>query len=154
VKRPGYMMKLGTFIKAIMTKFWIWVVAIMLFVIGLGGEKVVLYRIVYMALFLIFILTFQVGWMSYESDLRNVRLCAVGTQGAVPSDSDSPIIALVRALEEDDVWVLADGNCLLNARPRHDLHLPVRGHSAVSLQLHGDPKTTVCTSSDSSLLSL
>lgn len=54
------MMKIGTFVQDIMTKFWIWVVAIMLFVIGLGGDKVVLYRIVYMALFLIFILTFQV----------------------------------------------------------------------------------------------
>jgi len=54
------MEKIGTFLQDVLTKFWIWVVAIMLFVIGLGGEEVVLYRIVYMALFLIFILTFQV----------------------------------------------------------------------------------------------
>jgi len=53
--------RLGLELKKILTKLWIWVVAIMLFVIGLGGgDKVVLYRIVYMALFLIFILTFQV----------------------------------------------------------------------------------------------
>ena len=58
--RPGMFVKIGNFVKEIMTKFWIWVVAIMLFVIGLGGDKVVLYRIVYMALFLIFVLTFQV----------------------------------------------------------------------------------------------
>lgn len=58
--KPTFMTNIGNFIKDVLTKFWIWVVAIMLFVIGLGGEKVVLYRIVYMALFLIFILTFQV----------------------------------------------------------------------------------------------
>jgi len=52
---------IGDKIKQILIKVWIWVVAVMLFVIGLGGgDKVVLYRIVYMALFLIFILTFQV----------------------------------------------------------------------------------------------
>jgi len=56
----GSMLRVGAFLKNLLTKFWIWVVAIMLFVIGLGGEKVVLYRIVYMALGLIFILTFQV----------------------------------------------------------------------------------------------
>lgn len=54
--------RLGLELKKILTKLWIWVVAVMLFVIGLGGgDKVVLYRIVYMALFLIFILTFQVS---------------------------------------------------------------------------------------------
>jgi hypothetical protein len=52
---------IGDAIKQILIKVWIWVVAVMLFIIGLGGgDKVVLYRIVYMALFLIFILTFQV----------------------------------------------------------------------------------------------
>lgn len=59
--KPATMMRLGTVLRQVMTKFWIWIVAIMLFIIGLGGEKVVLYRIVYMALFLGFILTFQVN---------------------------------------------------------------------------------------------
>ena len=44
-----------------LTKYWIWVVATMLMIISLGGEGVVVYRIVYMFLFLFFILMFQVS---------------------------------------------------------------------------------------------
>jgi hypothetical protein len=52
---------LGDFVKSVLTKFWIWVVAIMLFVIGLSGTRMTVYRIIYMALFLIFVLVFQVS---------------------------------------------------------------------------------------------
>ncbi|KAF4525372.1 hypothetical protein B566_EDAN014810 [Ephemera danica] len=37
--------RLGAWLQSLLTKFWIWVVAIMLFVIGLGSGQVVLYRI-------------------------------------------------------------------------------------------------------------
>ncbi|XP_059490786.1 piezo-type mechanosensitive ion channel component-like isoform X3 [Neocloeon triangulifer] len=60
--RQSLMSKLGAWVQSFLTKFWIWVVAIMLFVIGLGSGQVVLYRIVYMALFLIFVLTFQFSY--------------------------------------------------------------------------------------------
>lgn len=56
-----FMRRLGVYIKELLTKFWIWVVAIMLFVIGITGDKMTGFRIVYMALFLVFILTFKVG---------------------------------------------------------------------------------------------
>jgi cytochrome b subunit of formate dehydrogenase len=52
---------LGDFVKSLLTKFWIWVVAIMLFVIGISGIRMTVYRIIYMALFLIFVLVFQVS---------------------------------------------------------------------------------------------
>jgi hypothetical protein len=61
------MNRLGDFVKSVLTKFWIWVVAIMLFVIGLSGTRMTVYRIIYMALFLIFVLVFQVSsWMLHQ----------------------------------------------------------------------------------------
>ncbi|CAL8113936.1 unnamed protein product [Orchesella dallaii] len=71
------MTSIGNFIKDVLTKFWIWVVAIMLFVIGLGGEKVVLYRIVYMALFLIFILTFQLSYGAWRKMMYGFWLTVI-----------------------------------------------------------------------------
>ncbi|XP_023235302.1 piezo-type mechanosensitive ion channel component 2-like [Centruroides sculpturatus] len=53
---------LGEVIKKFMTKFWIWIVACMLMVISLGGSNVVIYRIVYMFLFIFFILIFQFSY--------------------------------------------------------------------------------------------
>lgn len=51
----------GDHLKKILTKFWIWVVAITLFAVAITGERMTGFRIVYMALFLFFILTFQVN---------------------------------------------------------------------------------------------
>lgn len=42
------------------TKLWIWVVATMLFVVAVTGRQVNGFRIIYMVLFLIFVMTFQV----------------------------------------------------------------------------------------------
>ncbi|KAJ8875009.1 hypothetical protein PR048_022899 [Dryococelus australis] len=55
-----FMKKVGDLLQHFLTKFWIWIVAIMLFVISFVGEKMTVLRIIYMALFLFFILTFQV----------------------------------------------------------------------------------------------
>jgi len=55
------MKRLGDFVKSLLIKFWIWVVVIMLFVIGISGTHVTMFRIVYMVLFLIFVLVFQVS---------------------------------------------------------------------------------------------
>ncbi|ODM97774.1 Piezo-type mechanosensitive ion channel component 2 [Orchesella cincta] len=75
--KPTFMTNIGNFIKDVLTKFWIWVVAIMLFVIGLGGEEVVLYRIVYMALFLIFILTFQLSYGAWRKMMYGFWLTVI-----------------------------------------------------------------------------
>ncbi|RWS27983.1 piezo-type mechanosensitive ion channel component-like protein, partial [Leptotrombidium deliense] len=46
-------------VQAMLVKYWIWIVACMLMVMSLSGQKVVLIRIVYMFLFLSFVLMFQ-----------------------------------------------------------------------------------------------
>lgn len=55
------MQRLGQWVRSLLVKFWIWVVAIMLFVFGIQGSEVVIFRIMYMVLFLIFTITFQVS---------------------------------------------------------------------------------------------
>ncbi|XP_046404278.1 piezo-type mechanosensitive ion channel component isoform X3 [Ischnura elegans] len=75
--KDGLMHKVGTFLKSFLTKFWIWVVAIMLCVIGLGGSKVVIYRIVYMALFLIFVLTFQMSYVAWRKMMYGFWLTVI-----------------------------------------------------------------------------
>ena len=47
-------------LKDLLVKYWIWIVASMLMVMSLSGDHVVLYRVIYMALFLSFVLLFQV----------------------------------------------------------------------------------------------
>lgn len=54
------MQRLGEEAKIILTKFWIWVVALVLFGIGITGERMTIFRIIYMGLALLFLLTFQV----------------------------------------------------------------------------------------------
>ncbi|GIY02294.1 piezo-type mechanosensitive ion channel component [Caerostris darwini] len=53
-------------VSKILTKYWIWIVATMLMVISLGGQVVVVYRIVYMFLFLFFILMFQFSYQLWR----------------------------------------------------------------------------------------
>ncbi|CAG2112964.1 unnamed protein product [Medioppia subpectinata] len=51
---------LTNLLKDLLVKYWIWIVTSMLMVMSLSGDRVVLFRIVYMALFLSFVLLFQV----------------------------------------------------------------------------------------------
>lgn len=60
-KESVFITKAGKFINAFLIKFWIYIVAITLFVCGITGHQMTGFRIVYMALFLIFVLTFQVS---------------------------------------------------------------------------------------------
>ncbi|RZC37773.1 piezo-type mechanosensitive ion channel component 2 [Asbolus verrucosus] len=57
--------KIGKYLRKLLTKFWIWVVAITLFAVAITGERMTGFRVIYMALFLVFILSFQIsfrGW--------------------------------------------------------------------------------------------
>ena len=45
-----------------LVKYWIWMVAVLLMIMSVLGEKVVVFRICYMVLFLAFILTFQLSY--------------------------------------------------------------------------------------------
>lgn len=56
--------------RKILVKYWIWIVALMLMIMSVSGKKVVVFRIFYMTLFLVFLLTFQVS--------RHLGLCKLG----------------------------------------------------------------------------
>lgn len=47
--------------KKLLVKYWIWLIAITLMAMSISGDKVVVFRIFYMFLFLGFLLTFQVS---------------------------------------------------------------------------------------------
>lgn len=58
--KSKFMKDVGNLVKKLLTRFWIAVVAIMLFTSGITGERMTLFRIIYMSLFLVFIISFQV----------------------------------------------------------------------------------------------
>lgn len=49
--------------KKLLVKYWIWLIAVTLMVMSISGDKVVIFRIFYMFLFLGFLLTFQVNFL-------------------------------------------------------------------------------------------
>ncbi|PSN54799.1 hypothetical protein C0J52_01988 [Blattella germanica] len=77
-KPPNQAMNwLGDFVNSLLTKFWIWVVAIMLFVIGLSGTRMTVYRIIYMALFLLFVLVFQLSYQAWRKFMYGFWLTVI-----------------------------------------------------------------------------
>lgn len=52
--------RLGKMVKHIMLQLWIWVVVIVLFMCSAYGERMTAFRIIYMTLFLVFLILFQV----------------------------------------------------------------------------------------------
>ncbi|XP_058794046.1 piezo-type mechanosensitive ion channel component isoform X2 [Phymastichus coffea] len=60
--KSKFMKDVGVVVKRLLTRFWIAIVAIMLFTSGITGERMTLFRIIYMSLFLIFIVSFQLSW--------------------------------------------------------------------------------------------
>ncbi|KAJ8729263.1 hypothetical protein PYW08_000844 [Mythimna loreyi] len=60
--RSRLLRALGVALRALCARYWIYVVVIMLFVIGVTGQRMTIFRIIYMFLFLAFILIFQISW--------------------------------------------------------------------------------------------
>lgn len=60
--RSRLLRALGEWLRAMCARYWIYVVVIMLFVIGVTGDRMTIFRIIYMFLFLGFILMFQISW--------------------------------------------------------------------------------------------
>ena len=58
--KSKFMKDVGVLLKKLLTKFWIAIVAIMLFTSGITGDRMTVFRIIYMSLFLFFVITFQV----------------------------------------------------------------------------------------------
>ncbi|XP_052747026.1 piezo-type mechanosensitive ion channel component [Bicyclus anynana] len=61
-RRSRLLTALGAWLRAACARYWIYVVVIMLFVIGITGDRMTIFRIIYMFLFLVFILMFQISW--------------------------------------------------------------------------------------------
>ncbi|CAG9098300.1 unnamed protein product [Plutella xylostella] len=61
-QRSRLLTAFGKWLRALCARYWIYVVVIMLFVIGITGERMTIFRIIYMFLFLSFILMFQLSW--------------------------------------------------------------------------------------------
>ncbi|XP_025161460.1 piezo-type mechanosensitive ion channel component isoform X5 [Harpegnathos saltator] len=64
--KSKFMKEVGTRLRSLLTRFWIAVVAITLFICGIMGERMTMFRIVYMTLFLVFVITFQVSWVAWR----------------------------------------------------------------------------------------
>ncbi|XP_035206569.1 piezo-type mechanosensitive ion channel component 2-like isoform X5 [Stegodyphus dumicola] len=72
-----YIRLIAETVSNLLTKYWIWVVATMLMVISLGGQVVVVYRIVYMFLFLFFILMFQFSYQFWRRIMYSFWLTVI-----------------------------------------------------------------------------
>ena len=73
--KSKFMKDVGKLLQDLLTRFWIAVVAIMLFICGITGERMTMFRIVYMSLFLIFVITFQVLYLNSEHiSIRNLSI--------------------------------------------------------------------------------
>lgn len=59
-KKSNFMLKAGTIFKTGLMQIWIWIVIFALFFFAIYGKDMTVFRIVYMALFLSFMVTFQV----------------------------------------------------------------------------------------------
>ncbi|GJQ85619.1 hypothetical protein Trydic_g20169 [Trypoxylus dichotomus] len=61
---------IGEHLKTFLSRIWIWVVAITLFAVAITGERMTAFRILYMALFLFFIITFQLSFRIWMKDFH------------------------------------------------------------------------------------
>nr|XP_031827665.1 piezo-type mechanosensitive ion channel component isoform X1 [Nomia melanderi] len=76
--KSKFMKDVGILLKKLLTKFWIAVVAIMLFICGITGERMTVFRIVYMSLFLVLIITFQISWTAWRRMMYPFWLTVIG----------------------------------------------------------------------------
>lgn len=74
-KRSKIMLKAGTIFKSVLMQLWIWIVIFALFFFSIYGKEMTVFRITYMALFLTFMISFQVKITIYLLKLKdNVKL--------------------------------------------------------------------------------
>lgn len=59
-KSSELMKKLGAIFNSVLLKSWLWVVVFVLFTSGMAGQRMTGFRIMYMTLFLVFLIVFQV----------------------------------------------------------------------------------------------
>ncbi|XP_050458271.1 piezo-type mechanosensitive ion channel component isoform X5 [Cataglyphis hispanica] len=76
--KSKFMKNVGKLLHNLLTKFWIAVVAIMLFICGITGERMTVFRIVYMSLFLFFVITFQISWIAWRRMMYGFWVTVIG----------------------------------------------------------------------------
>ncbi|KYM80686.1 Protein PIEZO1 [Atta colombica] len=76
--KSKFMKDVGKLLQDLLTRFWIAVVAIMLFICGITGERMTMFRIVYMSLFLIFVITFQISWTAWRKMMYVFWVTVIG----------------------------------------------------------------------------
>ncbi|XP_006609654.1 piezo-type mechanosensitive ion channel component [Apis dorsata] len=76
--KSKFMLDVGILLKKLLTKFWIAVVTIMLFICGITGERMTVFRIIYMSLFLVLVITFQISWTVWRKMMYPFWLTVIG----------------------------------------------------------------------------
>lgn len=68
-RKSKIMMKAGAAFKSALLQIWIWIVVFALFFYSIYGEHMTAFRIAYMILFLVFVVTFQVS-VAYKTSVH------------------------------------------------------------------------------------
>lgn len=77
-KTSEFVTKMGNIINAFLVKGWIWVVATTLFIFGITtGKTITMFQITYMALFLFFVITFQLSLETWRKILYGFWLAVI-----------------------------------------------------------------------------
>ncbi|XP_026329382.1 piezo-type mechanosensitive ion channel component isoform X3 [Hyposmocoma kahamanoa] len=106
---------LGQFLRSACARYWIYVVVIMLFVIGITGDRMTIFRIIYMFLFLAFILMFQISWYWWRR-LMYVFWIVVIIYSMIN-------LILIYVYQFDNFSKAIEKYLLINERLQHDLGL-------------------------------
>ncbi|XP_061378208.1 piezo-type mechanosensitive ion channel component isoform X4 [Danaus plexippus] len=115
-ERPSRLLSiLGDCLRAACARYWIYVVVIMLFVIGITGERMTIFRIIYMFLFLVFILMFQISWYWWRR-LMYVFWITVIIYSMIN-------LILIYIYQFDNFSKTIETYLLINERLQHDLGL-------------------------------
>lgn len=111
------MVKAVTFVKTVLLEIWIWVVVFTLFFFAMFGERMTVVRILHMALFLTFVITFQA---SFEVKLNIVHeMFQLGYSFISVTD-------FLENLEENDVHILDCCHWLFDVLSDYDLYISIQ----------------------------
>ncbi|XP_063838505.1 piezo-type mechanosensitive ion channel component isoform X2 [Ostrinia nubilalis] len=113
--RSRLLRALGEWLRAACARYWIYVVVIMLFVIGVTGDRMTIFRIIYMFLFLVFILMFQISWRLWRRLMYTFWITVI-----IYSMIN---LILIYIYQFDNFSKTIETYLLINERLQHDLGL-------------------------------
>lgn len=121
--KSKFMLDVGILLKKLLTKFWIAVVTIMLFICGITGERMTVFRIIYMSLFLVLVITFQVRGRGKKNNQLKIKL--------IFSFLSFFLIDILDSLEKDDVSILAHSYRLFRNHADSCIYLSISQFSRI-----------------------